>query len=167
MRNVLPRSVLIAFSALGIVMACVAFISAAFGSYLPEPTSLHRISGKPEHLIVDNGVLHFGLEGMPFSFNTREGTVDAKAIGAAWREQAPTSAVVIYDAKTFNVTKEPSHFEVYALTLDERQAFTVDDVENAVRWGDRRGWGVGALLMLCAAGLGRSAMRRYGAPPTT
>lgn len=167
MRPFLPRGALIAFSALGVVMACVAFLSAASGSYLPKAESLRRVSGVPEHPLVENGALHFRLQGMPFSFDTREGTVDAVAIGEAWHKQAPTSAVVIYDAKTFNTTKEPSHFEVYALTLDERPVFTVDDVENVVRRGDRRGWGVGVVLLLCALGLARSAMRTGGGSVTT
>jgi hypothetical protein len=160
MRGLLPRSLLIAFSGLGILMAGVAFLLAASGSYLPEATSLHRISGKPQHPTIDKGELHFGLEGMPFSFDTREGTVDVAAVADSWRKQAPTSAVVIYDAKTLNVTKVPTHFDVYALTLDDHAVFTVDDVASAVRRGDRRGWLVGSVLLLCAAGLGRSAMRR-------
>jgi len=167
MRSLLPRGLLIAFSGLGILMAGVAFLSAARGSYLPEATSLHRISGKPQHPTIDKGDLHFGLEGMPFSFDTREGTVDVAAIADRWRKQAPTSAVVIYDAKTFNATKVPTHFDVYALNLDDQAVFTVDDVEGAVRRGDRRGWFVGSVLLLCAAGLGRSAMRRPISAATT
>jgi hypothetical protein len=156
----LPRKWLIAVAVLGVVMAIVAFVTSAIGSYLPASISLHRVSGTPEQPVVSGNILHFRLKGMPFSFDTREDMVDVRAMEAAWRKQPPTSAVVVYDATTLNTTKPPTHFEVYALTLDGREVFTVESVSSAVRWNDRRGWGVGAVLLLCSVGLWRSAGRQ-------
>lgn len=155
----LPTWMRIGFVVLSLAMAALSFGMAHTGSYFPAPASLASLSGRLEQASSSQGEVRFALEGQPFVFNTRAAGVDTAAVLDALQASPHAAVVLVYDTKTVSLPGPRRRGEVYALAADGKDIFTVDDVANAIRREDRKGWVIGAVFLLCAAGLGRSVLR--------